>query len=349
MLYYIISALKSFVLIIIASLMIVLIVLFGISSIKSRCCKVDNYPASFGCKGKLFIRKIPIDGVKRRYAIYVPRDIRCRACPIIFELHGGGVYIEDMIGTSGYKSPYKLWMKLADIEKFIVVYPEGLNGKYGKPTWNDCRANININSKADDVAFISALIDYISSRYKIDLRCIYVSGMSNGGLMALRLASELSDKIAAVATVGASMPDNSKCSCPERPISVLFMNGTADKYLPYNGGTLSNPPKPSHGTVYPVEDSVRLWIAVNHTDKSPVVYKFPDLDTNDGGTVTKYTYSNGIKGTEVILYKIEGGGHAAPSIEERYSALFEYYFGKQNHDIEMVREAWKFFKDKMLH
>ncbi len=78
--------------------------------------------------------KITVDGVTRKYAIYAPEGLDNSPHPLVFELHGGGIYIEDMTGASGYKTPYKLWMNLADTEKFIVVYPEGLNGAYEKPT-----------------------------------------------------------------------------------------------------------------------------------------------------------------------------------------------------------------------
>ncbi len=297
----------------------------------------------------LFTKTIVVDGTTRRYSIYIPKGLGNASHPLIFELHGGGVYIEDMTGESGYKTPYKLWMNLADNEKFIVIYPEGLNGAYGKPTWHDCRGNATVYSDANDVRFISTLINKISSSYNIDSSRVYASGTSNGGLMVLRLAVELSDKIAAVAATVASMPDSSECGQPVNPVSVLFMNGTNDNHLPYNGGTLSNPPAPEHGTVYPTEAAVNTWTTFNKTDTIPIVYNFPDLDTKDGGTVTKYTYSNGIKGTEVILYKINGGGHSAPSIRERYSASFELYFNKQNHDIEMATEAWLFFKNKTLN
>ena len=300
-------------------------------------------------KGSLTTKNIIVDGKKRRYAIYIPKGLGNRPCPLIFELHGGGIYIEDMTGESGHKTPYKLWMSLADIEKFIVVYPEGLKGAYGKPTWNDCRGNSIVSSNADDVHFISVLIDTISSKYKIDPHRIYASGTSNGGLMALRLAVELSNRIAAVAATAASMPDDSKCSKPKHPISVLFMNGTADNHLPYNGGTVSYPPNPDYGTVYSTEKSVQIWVHIDQTDATPVVHKFPDLDKKNGSTVTSYTYSHGLEGTEVVLYKVIGGGHSAPSILERYSWLFEMYFGKQNHDIEMVWEVWKFFRNKRLY
>lgn len=307
--------------------------------------KVDNNNDESGLSTKTIV----VDGLTRRYAVYIPENLGNSPVPLIFELHGGGIYIEDMTGESGYKTPYKLWMNIADNEKFIVIYPEGLNGSYGKPTWNDCRGNSLVSSHADDVNFISTLISEVSVKYNIDRSRIYASGTSNGGLMALRLAVELSDKIAAVAATAAAMPDVSECGKPVNPISVLFMNGTDDNHLPYNGGYVSNPPKPDFGSVYSTETSVKIWTKFDQTDTIPAVYNFPDLDGTDGGIVNKYTYANGLQGTEVILYKVNGGGHSAPSIKEHYSALFEKYFNKQNHDIEMTTEVWKFFKNKTLN
>ena len=314
-------------------------------SISCRNPNDNNNQNSYG----LFTKNIVVDGVSRRYAIYIPQNLGTHPVPLVFEIHGGGIYIEDMTGESGHKTPYKLWMELADKEHFIVVYPEGLNGAYNKPTWNDCRRDCILNSHADDVRFIKTLIHQISASYHIDPDRIYVSGTSNGGFMALRLAVELSDKIAAVAAVAAAMPAVSDCNQPDNPISVLFMNGTNDNHMPYTGGTIGNPPNPDNGTALSTEASVNYWVHFNHTDTVPVTYTFPDLDSLDGGTVERFTYKNGNQGTEVVLYKINGGGHSAPSIRERYSALFERYFNKQNHDIEMTTEVWDFFKDKTLN
>ena len=297
----------------------------------------------------LFTKNIVVDGVSRRYAIYIPQNSGTALVPLIFELHGGGIYIEDMTGESGHKTPYKLWMELADNEKFIVVYPEGLNGAYNKPTWNDCRGDCIVYSNADDVHFTDTLITTISTNHNIDQDRIYVSGTSNGGFMALRLASELSNKIAAVASIAAAMPAVSDCNQPDNPISVLFMNGTDDNHMPYNGGYVSNPPNPDHGSALSTIASVNYWIAINHTDTIPITYTFPDLDSSDGGIVERFVYKNGNQGTEVVLYKVNGGGHSAPSIKEQYSALYEQYFNKQNHDIEMTTEVWNFFKNKTLN
>ncbi len=316
----------------------IILIFFSVSCKKSN----DN-------QNGLSTKNITVDGVSRRYAIYIPQNIGTSPVPLILELNGGQVYIEDMTGESGKKSPYKLWMNIADTARFIVVYPEGLNGSSGKPTWNDCRENFIVNSNADDVQFISTLINEISFNYNIDTNRIYASGPSNGGFMVLRLAVELSDKIAAVAATIAAMPDSSECGQPQNPVSVLFMNGTNDNYVPYNGGTISNPPDPDHGTVYSTEVSVNIWKTFNQTETIPDICNFPDLDTDDGGTVTRYTYSNGIEGTQVVLYKVNGGGHSAPSIQEQFSILFELLFNKQNHDIEMATEVWNFFKDKTLN
>ncbi len=296
----------------------------------------------------LFHQTVMVDGLNRKYAIYIPSDIESISVPLIFELHGGGIYIEDMTGESGYKTPYKLWMTLAESEKFIVVYPEGMNGAYDKPTWNDCRGDCIVSSDADDVHFIETLIDIISDNHNVDQNRIYISGTSNGGFMALRLAVEKSNKIAAVAAVVAAMPAVSDCNQPEHPISVLFMNGTDDNHMPYNGGYVSNPPNPDYGSALSTDSSIRFWQNFNLTDTTAQTYVFPDLDTADGGIVERYSYKNGKQGTEVVLYKINGGGHSAPSIQEQYSELFEQYFNKQNHDIEMTTEVWNFFKNKSL-
>ena len=333
---------------IISNINLLVIVLIVITTLFFLSCHKPDEPNEPDDSG-LFTRQLTSDGIQRRYAIYIPKNIKNISVPLIFELHGGGIYIEDMTGESGHKTPYKLWMELAETEKFIVVYPEGLNGAYSKPTWNDCRGDCIVSSDADDVHFVETLISTISSQNSIDNQKIYVSGTSNGGFMALRLAVCLSDKIAAVSAIVSAMPAVSECNSPDNPISVLFMNGTNDNHMPYNGGYVSNPPNPDHGSALSTDSSVAFWVNFNQTDTIPTHYVYPDLDNNDGGIVERFSYKNGTQGTEVILYKVNGGGHSAPSVREQYSALFEQYFNKQNHDIEMTTEVWNFFKNKTLN
>ena len=163
--------------------------------------------------------------------------------------------------------------------------------------------------------------------------------------MALRLALELSDQIAAVAVVASAMPKVNACGPPAHPVSVLFMNGTADPLLPYEGGEVAKG-WGKRGSVISADASVHYWIKHNQTKTEPEVKQFPQRKQGGRSSVTCYRYSGGKEGAAVVLYKIEGGGHTEPSIKELYSGPFELQVGLQNCDIEMADEVWCFFKDK---
>lgn len=288
---------------------------------------------------------ILVEDVTRSYDYYIPDDLGDALCPLVFLLHGGGSSTDDLTGASGFKAPYKVWMDISDTAKVIIVYPEGTMNPSDELGWNDCRADATTNPTVDDVAFIEALIDQFSSTYHIDLDRIYATGTSNGGHMALRLALELSEKIAAVAPVVAAMPGMNGCGAPNDPISVLFMNGTDDPILPYGGGEVA-PAIGGRGTVISTQASIDYWTQVNQTDAIAAIVDFPDIDTKDNTSVQRMTYSNGTDGTQVVLYEVSHGGHVEPSIQEQYAPILELYLGKQNHDIEMAQEIWRFFKNK---
>jgi polyhydroxybutyrate depolymerase len=288
---------------------------------------------------------IIVDGETRCYDYYVPENLEGSLRPLVFLLHGGGSNTDDLTGESGFKAPYSVWMDIADAEKFLIVYPEGTTNPSGELGWNDCRADATTNPTVNDVAFIDTLIDHFSSTFNIDPNRIYATGTSNGGHMSLRLALELSDKITAAAPVVAAMPERNGCSAPDNPVSILFMNGTQDPLLPYNGGEVA-PSIGGRGTVLSTQTSIDYWIDVNQTDSIAAIVNFPDIHSGDDSSVERLTYPNGIDGTQVVLYKVSGGGHVEPSIREQYSAIVELYLGKQNHDIEMAQEIWDFFKSK---
>src|SRR5262249_22545487 len=66
---------------------------------------------------------------------------------------------------------------------------------------------------------------------------IYVAGVSNGGMMALRLVCEGADFVAGIGSIIASMPAATGADCrPARPVPIVMFNGTADKLVPYDGG-----------------------------------------------------------------------------------------------------------------
>ena len=288
-----------------------------------------------------------IGGVQRTYDYYIPSGLGSQPAPLVILLHGGLGSADTMTGADGSPAPFRVWMDVAEAEKLILVFPEGLIRPNGETGWNDCRGDTSTTPSSDDVAFIAELIRQFSSSYNTDHNRIYASGISNGGFMSLRLALELSDRIAAVGVIAAGMPAVSKCPDAVRPTSVLFMNGTDDPLVPYPGGAIGNPAD-GRGSVLSTADSVHYWTGFNQTQQTAPISDLPDIDGADGSSARRYRYYAGLEQTEVVLYEINGGGHSGPSMLERYSPLAELVIGRQNHDFEMAREVWEFFRDKRL-
>jgi polyhydroxybutyrate depolymerase len=284
------------------------------------------------------------EGIDRYFDYYVPADLPDEEVPLLFVLHGG-----TQSNDAAKIGPTAEFRDLADREKLLIILPNGTDsatgtsGPSGNFNWNDCRSDAgDAASTADDVGFISALIDWAEANYNIDPDRVYATGASNGGMMSYRLALELSERIAAVGAQIANQPANSECpSQPADPVSVLIMNGTADTvYMPYEGGQIVQ----NRGLVLSAEETRDLWRGILGTDPTPQHVEFPDIDSEDGGTVTLDLYSGGADGSEVAFYKVEGGGHTPPSIQHPLGDFFESLLGPQNHDIESAEQIWNFLK-----
>ena len=152
--------------------------------------------------------------------------------------------------------------------------------------------------------------------------------------MSYLLASELSDRIAAVAPVGGPMGTD-KCN-PKRPVSVIHFHGMDDENAPFKGGKGE---KGISGTdFYSVDHSIQAWVKANGCDKEPVITKLPDT-AKDGTTISRKAFGNGKDGSEVVLFMIEGGGHTWPGQEIRLRML-----GKSTKNISANDLMWEFFQ-----
>ena len=289
--------------------------------------------------------QLKVDGILRQYDLYLPNNPGNGKRPLVILYHGYMGDSDAMTGENNKQAPYKLWLKLAQRNNFIVAIPNGEKGADGYRGWNDCRADATTNPTTDDVKFTLAMIDAIKNQTPIDARRIYASGTSNGGNMVIRLAMEVPQKFAAVAAVAASNPVENKCRETHQPISVLFMNGTADPLLPYKGGPVAKE-SAGRGMAMSTQDSVNYWRKVDKTSSTPSVDELPDIETHDESSVTRYIYKNAEQNTEVVLYEVKNGGHTEPSREEKYSWLYRRIVGRQNYDIEMAEEVWAFFQNK---
>jgi polyhydroxybutyrate depolymerase len=279
---------------------------------------------------------INIHGITRTYHLYNP-SLTVNT-PIVFLFHGNGGSADGIAGLTKVKAPYLPWFDIAANEGLILVIPDGTIGLKNSQGWNDCRNDAPRIPATDDVGFINTLLDTLQQTLRYDVRKVYMVGTSNGGHFVMRLAQDMPERITAFASIVASGPASSKCNTSAIPVSALIMNGTADPLVPYKGGITEN------GTVVSTDSSIAYWVKRNGTKDTPIITEFPQKSSSK---VISYRYAQGLNGTEVMLYKVEGGGHIEPSRRERYSFLWTAFVGTQNGDIESAEEIWSFFKGKV--
>jgi polyhydroxybutyrate depolymerase len=279
-------------------------------------------------------------GMAREYWIHDPRagTAKTGKRPLILVLHGGGGRADKFDVMTGGENSFD---RLADREDILVVYPQG-----HKKQWNDGRELPNVEAQSlnlDDVGFLSALIDLMVKSHGADPSRIYVTGPSNGGHMSNRLACEISDKVAAVGIVIASMPVLMSDKCrPKRQVSVLIMNGTDDPLVPYDGGMVKVLGR-ERGMDVSTAGTFGFWLRRAGFAGNPGDIKaeqLPDADPDDKTRVERQDY-RGPAGTEVVLYTVRGGGHTWPGGRQY---LFRGLVGRVSRDINATEVIWDFFK-----
>ncbi len=270
------------------------------------------------------------DGIRRTYILYRPAQLsQQRAVPLVIALHGGYGEAANFAQTTGFN-------QVADRNGFMVVYPNGVDKH-----WADGRDPSA--DKVDDVSFIRALIDHLVSTQGVDPKRVYVTGHSNGGTMTLRLACELSDRIAAFASVAANFTTAYAPLCaPRKPVSVMMINGTDDSFMPYSGGSgKGTRVTGDRGTLLSTPDSWQVLVRANGCASQPLVSMLPDLDPSDGMRVEQRRFSQCKGGAEIVVLSVQGGGHTWPGTDERTAR--QMLTGKPVQDIDGAEEIWKFF------
>jgi polyhydroxybutyrate depolymerase len=268
---------------------------------------------------------IIVDHMRREFITYLPSGIGDKA-PVVISLHG-------RLGTAVRQMTFADFRPIADRDKVIIVCPQGI-----ERSWNDGRGTPANSRGVNDVKFIDELITYIINTYHADSSRVYVTGMSNGGFMTSRLACELSKRIAAVAVVAASM-DQDMGYQPAQPMPVMYIQGTKDPLVPFNGGKM----KGAGGVIYSHEDILKKWAEVDKCDSKPVVTDLPVL-VSDGTSVQKVEYSSA-HGLKAIGFTIVDGGHTWPGGTQY---LPKFMIGPLSKNLNACDEIWKFFKEYRL-
>jgi len=288
-----------------------------------------------GCRttqGTIRTADLMHDGLERRYHLLIPDNLsRDEPVPLVIALHGGG-------GTS--QSMCRLRGSIVDVaarEGFMVACPQGLERH-----WNDWRSEETYRAQrddVDDVGFILGLIGHLSENYPINRERVYITGMSNGGMMTLRMLCESPDTFAAAAAVIASMPvEGAACALPH-PVSILFLNGTQDPLIQWEGGNVRIFRR-EFGETLPVPDVVAAWADANGCAATPDVTWLPDVDASDQTRIWQSTYQGCASGAHVVQYGVEGGGHTWPGGPQYAPPSL---IGRTSRDAHAGELIWAFF------
>lgn len=236
-----------------------------------------------------------VSGLERSYLLHVPPGLDGNhPVPLVFVLHGydSEIHFEisDMQNMSGFN-------EIADKSGFIEVYPSGVNG-----VWNagSCCGTAVENNVAEISFFRQILVD-LGKTFNLDTKRIYATGFSMGGLMAFRLACEMSDTFAAIAPVAGALV-LSPCQ-PGQPVSIMQVHGKQDTAIPYAGGLGGL--MTGKYTFPAVEASLALWAQLDGCSSA--------TKTDQVGIAVHTVYPGCKAGSSIELYTIDAMGSNWPS------------------------------------
>ena len=260
------------------------------------------------------------DGNAREYIIYVPASYDGNLpYPLLFNFHGGGGTSSDFININDMRP-------IADTAGFIAIYPQAATDPDdGSFSWLHKAPTTH-----NDIFFIEAIIDTLSTEYMIDNNRVYACGYSEGGIFSYELGCRLNNRIAAFSSVSGSMLVDAFrdsyynlgfCS-PAHPTAVLLIPGTNDMspHSTYSGF------QPYYMSA---DEITTYWSNYNNTDINPIISQIPNINISDGSTVERRVWENGDNCVRVEELKVIGGDHDWPGS-----------YG--NMDISASNEIWSF-------
>ena len=272
--------------------------------------------------GDAVLHNISVGGVSRTYLLFVPAGQNGKALPAFIMMHGSG-------STAAQQENYSNFDAFAQAHGLVVMYPNGIDKH-----WNDGRV-IGHESMADDIGFMKAMLAEVMAQGLIDPKRVYATGISNGGFMAQHMACVMPEALAGIGVIAATQPVDAACPSP-RPMPVIFFQGTADKFVPFNGGPIA-PQFGNRGTAMSNAQAVEVWQKRNGCGAA-IRTKFPGTDPMPV-TVETYSCPPG-RGLEDVI--VQGGGHTWPGAHQ--GVLANMILGPVTDSINANDMMWTFFQ-----
>jgi polyhydroxybutyrate depolymerase len=260
---------------------------------------------------------INVGGVLRSAEVHSPPSGR-EPRPLVIVLHGLGQSVAGLRRDLGLDA-------LAMGENFSVIYPQGIEKRWNYGRQINRPMPLVDGVEVDDVACFRTLIARFASTRDIDPKRVYLLGASNGALMAYRVACDMDGELAAVAAFISGMTEFQQ-----------VLAGTGDTYQAYAGAS------GKFGQLVSVPDTFDFFHR-RHRCTEVRSEDLPDLDPQDGTTVTVLRAVGCQQGAALVFYRVNGGGHQLPTLAP-VDTTPHPQFGRTNRDIDSAREAWSFFR-----
>lgn len=282
------------------------------------------------------------EGRPRSYIVHVPRDTLTNPWPVVINFHGSG-------SSAAGQQAYTGMDAIADREGFLAVYPNGTGMLAGHLlTWNagPCCGYAQENA-VDDVGFVRAMLADLDRHVTIDRSRIYATGLSNGAMMAYRLATEAPDLLAAIAPVAGALL--AQPLAPSRPLPVLHIHSVDDTRALYRGGLGPPYPLTTIRVQHPsVEAVLSHWARLDGCPEHPRVDPAIRGDgPSRAHTATRITYGPCKGGVEVVLWRLTGAGHVWPGGAAQYLSRLlgsqSKILGASTDVIDANERMWQFF------
>lgn len=260
-------------------------------------------------------RSLVVGGRERTYHLHVPATVP-RPAPLVLWLHGGP-------GNGRRLARHVEAVPVADREGFVACFPDGADG------WNDGR---EFHPPDGDLEFLRTLVDSLVEDGLAAPDRTFVAGVSNGGMMAQRLAIDAPGLVTGVASVVGLLP--ARLPTPSRPVPVLLVAATEDPLMPFEGGGVGF--DGDRGQVRSFAATVARWRSANGCTGDPRVEYLPDR-ADDGTRVRSERHDCPVP---LAAYVVEGGGHGWPGAG---GELRDAATGPATRDVDGTELCWRFF------
>jgi polyhydroxybutyrate depolymerase len=299
-------------------------------------------------KSGAYLFPFDVGGRTRTYRLHVPPAAAGGSPrPLILNLHGAtqNALLQEL--QSGMDAS-------SDRHGYLVAYPDGTriatkltpdpvakDAQYGFNAGNCC--GLPIDRHVDDVGFLVSLITNVAARTPVDLRRVYVTGMSNGGMMAYAMAAEAATHVAAVASVSGQVELTSVH--PSRPVPTMEFHSIDDPIAFWNGTKDGD----AHST-FSVMSGIERFVKADRCTSGPRVdrrLRGAAGSTSAGETATLVTYNGCASGSEVALWRFTGSGHVWPGAPFNTGPRNTWILDGVGRGITLVdanEQMWQFFR-----